>query len=100
MARCKLPVSMKGFGDHAELTDAQRAELLALIGLLHQQGEDWDGWFEAVPGTTNHNVNVAQGLKSAAVLSRFNSSATVAGGSPGHKSEARRTGDSGHTPLA
>lgn len=34
--------------------------------------------FEAVPGTTNHNVNVAQGLKSAAVLARFNASATHA----------------------
>ena len=34
--------------------------------------------FEAVPGTPNHNVNVAQGLKSAAVLARFNASATHA----------------------
>ena len=31
-----------------------------------------------MPGTPNHNVNVAQGLKSAAVLSRFNASATHA----------------------
>ena len=31
-----------------------------------------------MPGTPNHNVNVAQGLKSAAVLARFNASATHA----------------------
>ena len=42
---------------------------------LHQ-GEDWDGWFEAIPGTPNHNVNVAQGIKSAAVYARYNGSAT------------------------
>ena len=30
-----------------------------------------------MPGTPNHNVNVAQGLKSAAVLARYNASATA-----------------------
>jgi len=54
------------------------SELLELIALLKAQGEDWDGWFEAVPRTSNHNVNVAQGLKSAAVWWRFNSSASHA----------------------
>lgn len=65
--------------DHTKevnLTPVQSSTLLSLIKLLHDQGEDWDGWFEAIPGTSNHNVNVAQGLKSAAVYSRFNASAT------------------------
>ena len=62
----------------ASMSGAQRATLLKLLALLHTQGEDWDSWFEAVPGTPNHNVNVAQGLKSAAVLARFNASATRA----------------------
>ena len=53
--------------DHARLSSEQQAALLDLIRMLHAQGEDWDGWFEAIPGTPNHNVNVAQGLKSAAV---------------------------------
>ena len=41
---------------------------------------------------------VPQAEKAAA--GRVTSGRPVAGGSPGHKSEARRTGDSGHTPLA
>ena len=65
--------------DHADVSAAQAATLGELIALLKAQGEDWDGWFEAIPATTNHNVNVAQGLKSAAVWARYNASATSGG---------------------
>jgi len=41
------------------------AELDDLLRLLHEQGEDWDAVFLHPNG--QHNVNVAQGLKSAAV---------------------------------
>jgi len=78
--------------DHKVPTPPQQATLLELIGMLHEQGEDWDGWFESVPvpdSRSNHNVNVAQGLKSAAVWSRFNASATYAGKTMGELSLGR-----------
>jgi len=40
-------------------------ELKELITMLHDQGDDWDTIFQDPHG--EHNVNVAQGLKSAAV---------------------------------
>ncbi|KAL1515675.1 hypothetical protein AB1Y20_002292 [Prymnesium parvum] len=65
--------------DNVDTTPAQRASLHSLLALLREQGEDWDEWFESIPGAPNHNVNVAQGLKSAAVYSRFNRTATHRG---------------------
>eukprot|EP00051_Salpingoeca_urceolata_P028392 m.486606 g.486606 ORF g.486606 m.486606 type:complete len:766 (+) comp24518_c0_seq1:130-2427(+) len=43
-------------------------DLSELLQLLHTQGVDWEGWFETFTGNAGpHNVNNAQGLKSAAV---------------------------------
>jgi len=75
--------------DKAELKPSEAETLLSLIGLLKQQGEDWDGWFEAIPAASNHNVNIAQGLKSAAVYSRYNDSATYLGHSMAELSARR-----------
>eukprot|EP01063_Lacrimia_lanifica_P030212 TRINITY_DN4769_c0_g1_i4.p1 TRINITY_DN4769_c0_g1~~TRINITY_DN4769_c0_g1_i4.p1 ORF type:complete len:683 (+),score=140.34 TRINITY_DN4769_c0_g1_i4:3314-5362(+) len=52
------------------------AELTALLTTLRAAGEDWEAFFEspdltAPNGLTRHNVNLAQGLKTAAVRARF-----------------------------
>lgn len=44
------------------------SDLINLITLLHNQGSDWESWFETFTGGAGgHNVNNAQALKSAAV---------------------------------
>lgn len=54
------------------------AELLALLATLHGQGVDWEGWFETFNTDAGpHNVNNAQGLKSAAVWYRSSRNATL-----------------------
>jgi len=66
-------------GEHEET-------MLTLLRLLHTQGSDWEAWFEmgtfpsqaGVRGANNHNVNNAQALKSAAVLYRFTTNASLA----------------------
>ena len=69
--------------DHAELagvSDADVASLLSLVDLLHTQGVDWETWFAALvnpSGNQNHNVNSAQGLKSAAVYWRYSGNETL-----------------------
>eukprot|EP00658_Telonema_sp_P-2_P007272 TRINITY_DN12710_c0_g1_i6.p1 TRINITY_DN12710_c0_g1~~TRINITY_DN12710_c0_g1_i6.p1 ORF type:complete len:627 (-),score=149.14 TRINITY_DN12710_c0_g1_i6:76-1956(-) len=67
--------------DHAEggkLTEEQSAEMMDLIGMLHDQGADWDGWFESFEGDAGgHNVNNAQGLKSSAVWYRYSGNSTM-----------------------
>jgi hypothetical protein len=56
---------------------AHRQDLLELIGMLHNQGSDWEQWFEHFTGNAGmHNVNNAQGLKSSAVYYRYNRTAT------------------------
>lgn len=43
-------------------------ELTSLVHTLHDQGSDWESWFENLSGGAGgHNVNNAQALKSAAV---------------------------------
>eukprot|EP01064_Diplonema_japonicum_P018109 TRINITY_DN26800_c0_g1_i1.p1 TRINITY_DN26800_c0_g1~~TRINITY_DN26800_c0_g1_i1.p1 ORF type:complete len:757 (+),score=186.25 TRINITY_DN26800_c0_g1_i1:47-2272(+) len=52
-------------------------ELMALLTTLHAQGDNWEQWFETWRGRAgSHNVNNAQGLKSAAVWYRFNPNGT------------------------
>ena len=49
-------------------TSAKEESLIDLIELLHVQGSDWDSWFVNFTGDAGfHNVNNAQGLKSAAI---------------------------------
>lgn len=56
----------------------KEAELLAYIKLLHEQGSDWESWFETFTGAAGgHNVNNAQALKSAAVLFRATRNETL-----------------------
>ena len=43
-----------------------RPDILALLRLVQYQGQDWDTHFKGPLGGT-HNVNLAQGLKSAAI---------------------------------
>ena len=67
--------------DHApELSAPHAEELLNTLHMLHAQGFDREEWFEQMSPLgaqgDRHNVNVAQGLKSSAVLWRFNSSFT------------------------
>lgn len=65
--------------DNADIGDHEQ-DLLDLIGMLHEQGVSWEQWFEHWTGDAgNHNVNNAQGFKSAAVYYRYNSSATFEG---------------------
>jgi len=65
--------------DNADV-GTHKQDLLDLIGMLHDQGSDWDQWFETFTGNAGgHNVNNAQGLKSAAVYSRYNATATYDG---------------------
>lgn len=46
--------------------------------MLHDQGSDWDSWFVNFKGDAgNHNVNNAQGLKSAAVWYRITGAANL-----------------------
>ena len=64
--------------DNIALPDNTTADLLVLIGELHSQGVDWDTWFETFVGNAgNHNVNNAQGLKSAAVWYRYSGNETM-----------------------
>eukprot|EP01059_Diplonema_ambulator_P012327 TRINITY_DN2258_c0_g1_i1.p1 TRINITY_DN2258_c0_g1~~TRINITY_DN2258_c0_g1_i1.p1 ORF type:complete len:756 (+),score=244.32 TRINITY_DN2258_c0_g1_i1:47-2269(+) len=47
-------------------------QLMDLLTTLHEQGDNWEQWFEIFKGNAgSHNVNNAQGLKSAAVWYRF-----------------------------
>jgi len=65
--------------DRADVGE-HREELLDLLGMLHDQGADWEQWFEHWTGDAGgHNVNNAQGLKSAAVYHRYNQSASYEG---------------------
>eukprot|EP00930_Biecheleria_cincta_P027231 TRINITY_DN19122_c0_g1_i2.p1 TRINITY_DN19122_c0_g1~~TRINITY_DN19122_c0_g1_i2.p1 ORF type:complete len:706 (-),score=103.88 TRINITY_DN19122_c0_g1_i2:681-2798(-) len=65
--------------DNADVGE-HRQDLLDLIGMLHDQGSDWEQWFEHWTGNAGpHNVNNAQGLKSAAVYFRYNRTATYEG---------------------
>ena len=79
--------------DHdASLGADQIKELQELGVTLHTQGADWDEWFEECGSPTGcrnagamdghglggHNVNNAQGLKSAAVWYRFSGNKTMA----------------------
>eukprot|EP00036_Acanthoecidae_sp_10tr_P008718 CAMPEP_0182927302 /NCGR_PEP_ID=MMETSP0105_2-20130417/13716_1 /TAXON_ID=81532 ORGANISM="Acanthoeca-like sp., Strain 10tr" /NCGR_SAMPLE_ID=MMETSP0105_2 /ASSEMBLY_ACC=CAM_ASM_000205 /LENGTH=698 /DNA_ID=CAMNT_0025065247 /DNA_START=1 /DNA_END=2095 /DNA_ORIENTATION=+ len=55
------------------------AELESLITTLHDQGSDWETWFETFQGGAGgHNVNNAQALKSAAVWFLMTGNATLA----------------------
>ncbi len=64
--------------DDAALAADERQTLLELITMLHDDGSDWDGWFQTFTGDAGgHNVNNAQGLKSAAVWYRRNGSAAL-----------------------
>merc|ERR1711957_762523 len=65
--------------EHAEIGDHEQ-DLLDLIGMLHDQGDNWEQWFEHwTGGAGNHNVNNAQAFKSAAIYYRYNSTATFEG---------------------
>eukprot|EP00929_Paragymnodinium_shiwhaense_P051141 TRINITY_DN2575_c0_g1_i4.p1 TRINITY_DN2575_c0_g1~~TRINITY_DN2575_c0_g1_i4.p1 ORF type:complete len:413 (+),score=95.01 TRINITY_DN2575_c0_g1_i4:97-1335(+) len=57
----------------------KRQQLLDLLGMLHDQGNDWERWFEHFDNDLTHNVNNAQALKSSAVYWRYNSSARSQG---------------------
>ena len=68
--------------DNAEnLTEENRQELLNLIKNLHDQGSDWEAFYENPTqdssGMLNHNVNIAQALKSAAVYYRYSKNETL-----------------------
>eukprot|EP00656_Telonema_subtile_P010083 TRINITY_DN14812_c0_g2_i3.p1 TRINITY_DN14812_c0_g2~~TRINITY_DN14812_c0_g2_i3.p1 ORF type:complete len:461 (+),score=86.55 TRINITY_DN14812_c0_g2_i3:104-1486(+) len=67
--------------DHAEavpLNSTQVADLTGLVDMLHEQGSDWDGWFEVFEGDAGgHNVNNAQGIKSSAVWFRRSGNQTM-----------------------
>ena len=70
--------------DKVSIREEQKAALLDLIGMLHRQGVDWEARFESIatPGgkwKPTHNVNLGQGLKSAAVLARYNATARYHG---------------------
>ena len=63
----------------AGISDADVSLLLGLVEMLHAQGVDWDGWFETFTGDAGgHNVNNAQGLKSAAVWFRYSNNDSMA----------------------
>jgi len=56
----------------------KEAELMQAAKLLHDQGVDWEQWFETFTGNAGgHNVNNAQGLKSSAVWYRFTQNETL-----------------------
>jgi len=59
----------------------QAKSLLALIDELHDQGADWEHWFEYFNNSDagGHNVNNAQALKTSAVLYRRNKTFTAYG---------------------
>ena len=62
----------------ASLSEDEGTQLFELVGELHDQGADWDGWFQTFSGNAGgHNVNNAQGLKSSAVYYRFNGNQTM-----------------------
>jgi len=67
--------------DHAAaipLNSTEVADLTELINMLHEQGADWDGWFEVFEGGAGgHNVNNAQGIKSSAVWYRYSANETM-----------------------
>lgn len=53
-------------------------DLWELAQMLHDQGSDWDTWFVNFTGDAGpHNVNNAQGLKSAAIWYRFSDNQTL-----------------------
>ena len=66
--------------DHDDgLQGQNRSKILRLVSMLHEDGSDWDSWFETFTGGAGgHNVNNAQGLKSAAVWYRYNKSVAIA----------------------
>lgn len=46
----------------------KEAELMAYLKLLHDQGSNWEQWFETFTGNAGgHNVNNAQAIKSSGV---------------------------------
>merc|ERR1719201_407991 len=60
------------------MSDDQVQQMMDLIPMLHDQGADWDGWFETFQGGAGgHNVNNAQGLKSSAVWFRYSGNQTM-----------------------
>ena len=62
----------------ADLLAQHAEELWALGAEMQQQGVDWEGWFENFNTDAGpHNVNNAQGLKSAAVWYRFAKNETL-----------------------
>lgn len=51
--------------------------LMDLAEMSHAQGNDWESWFETFTNGSNHGVNNAQALKSAAVWYRQSGNASL-----------------------
>eukprot|EP00041_Stephanoeca_diplocostata_P014288 m.258596 g.258596 ORF g.258596 m.258596 type:complete len:767 (-) comp19647_c0_seq1:385-2685(-) len=53
-------------------------DLVSLIHLLHDQGSDWESWFQNFTGAAGgHNVNNAQAIKSSGVYYLMNGNETL-----------------------
>ena len=64
--------------DHPTYAKGSDADLLDLVQMLHDQGSDWEQWFETFTGDAGgHNVNNAQALKTAAIYWRLSQNATL-----------------------
>jgi hypothetical protein len=56
----------------------KEAELMTYLKLLHDQGSNWEQWFETFTGNAGgHNVNNAQGIKSSGVWYRVTKNETL-----------------------